>query len=407
MIDSRRMITWWIWAAAAAVIGCGLWLSSPVAWATEEESQDASDQFVVPEGSAADQVAFIERLAHPTQDFATDDELLEYLQQAADAISQASDKILAGEATDQQAIDAVQWKLEAFRIQGRLGDMQATEKTNAFLRRLSSNPRPVVANEAKKMRLINNLQPRQWARLGPSERNEIIADFVADVRDNGPSREYAGLLIHLAKELDDTPDSSLAADALNELVPVFRGSDDEVLQKITPHIEATARRLNLPGNEIEMEGTLIDGTPLDWDSYRGKVVLIDFWATDCGICLVETPRLVEMYRQYRDKGFEVVGVTLDENRDVVEKYLDEADIPWPTVFSPTGWENSIPEKYAIDAIPRWILVDQEGKVVSMNARGRRLPMELQRLLGAPAGEDGAQLGDEESKTTLIAAPEAP
>ena len=83
---------------------------------------------------------------------------------------------------------------------------------------------------------------------------------------------------------------------------------------------------------MEITGTLLDGEPVDWESYRGKVVLVDFWATWCGPCRAEIPNVLEMYEAYHDKGFDVLGVSLDATPEAAEKYVAENKLPWSSIF---------------------------------------------------------------------------
>ena len=155
-------------------------------------------------------------------------------------------------------------------------------------------------------------------------------------------------------------------------------------------LEGIGRRLDLLGNQLKLSGTLIDGTPLDWESYRGKVVLVDFWAVGCGPCRAELPNIIRQYEAYHDKGFEVLGINLDPAREPVEEFLEKAEIPWPNLFDDSsgedGWHHPMADYYGVTGIPRAILVDRDGTVVNMNARGEVLPRELRRLLGEPLAE---------------------
>jgi len=134
---------------------------------------------------------------------------------------------------------------------------------------------------------------------------------------------------------------------------------------------------------IEMKFTAVDGREVDVASMRGKVVLIDFWATWCGPCIAELPNVKKAYAKYHAKGFEIVGISLDQAKDK-QKLIDftaKHEMPWPQHFDGKGWENEISTRYAISAIPAMFLLDKTGVVISTNARGQKLEDELKRLLG--------------------------
>jgi thiol-disulfide isomerase/thioredoxin len=133
---------------------------------------------------------------------------------------------------------------------------------------------------------------------------------------------------------------------------------------------------------VDMKFTALDGRPVDLAALRGKVVLIDFWATWCGPCKEELPNVLAAYRKYHAQGFEVVAVSLDAEKDR-QKLLDycrEHELPWPQHFDGKGWKNEFAVRYAVRAIPAMFLLDQEGKVVSTDARGPKLEAEIRRLL---------------------------
>jgi thiol-disulfide isomerase/thioredoxin len=133
---------------------------------------------------------------------------------------------------------------------------------------------------------------------------------------------------------------------------------------------------------LEIKFTAVDGRPVDLSQLRGKVVLVDFWATWCGPCVAELPNVKRAYDAYHDKGFEVVGISLDRapDRQKLIDFTQAHGMPWPQYYDGKYWQNEISTRYGIQAIPAMFLVDQNGMVVSTNARGPKLEAELKRLL---------------------------
>lgn len=126
----------------------------------------------------------------------------------------------------------------------------------------------------------------------------------------------------------------------------------------------------------------IDGREVDLAKLRGKVVLVDFWATWCGPCKEEIPTVVAAYQKYHEQGFEVIGISLDENsgRQTLLDYIAAHGMSWPQHFDGQGWKNQFAVKFGIQGIPAMFLLDQEGRLVSTNARGPMLELEVRRLL---------------------------
>lgn len=116
----------------------------------------------------------------------------------------------------------------------------------------------------------------------------------------------------------------------------------------------------------------LDGTPISLADYRGKVVLLDFWAVWCGPCLGEIPRIKAVYEKYHDKGFDVIGVSLDEDAAVLRAFIKEKEIPWRQIFDGQKWAGHLVQQYGVRGIPAPFLIDREGKVISVEARGSLL-----------------------------------
>ena len=116
----------------------------------------------------------------------------------------------------------------------------------------------------------------------------------------------------------------------------------------------------------------LDGKPISLADYRGKVVLLDFWAVWCGPCLGEIPRIKAVYEKYHDEGFEVIGVSLDEDAAVLREFIEEQEIPWRQILDGDGFGGAFAKRYGIRSIPAPFLIDREGKVISVKARGNLL-----------------------------------
>lgn len=124
----------------------------------------------------------------------------------------------------------------------------------------------------------------------------------------------------------------------------------------------------------------IDGKDLSLASLKGKVVLVDFWATWCPPCRAEVGPLVKVYNEYKSKGFEIVGISFDNDRKAFDDYVKENGMPWIHYFDGKGWENEVGPAYGIQSIPAMYLLDKEGKVVSTELRDGKLEEELKKLL---------------------------
>ncbi len=122
----------------------------------------------------------------------------------------------------------------------------------------------------------------------------------------------------------------------------------------------------------DFQVTDLEGKPLSIAKYKGKVVLVDFWATWCGPCVAELPHVKETYEKHHKSGFEVVGISLDSQKEQLTSFLKKHDMPWPQFFDGQGWENELAQKYGIQSIPATFLIDGSGTIIGSDLRGDNL-----------------------------------
>lgn len=122
------------------------------------------------------------------------------------------------------------------------------------------------------------------------------------------------------------------------------------------------------------------GKTVALSSLRGKTVLIDFWASWCLPCRQENPNVVKMYNKYKDRGFEVFSVSLDDNRDAWQKAINDDKLLWTHVSDLMKWNSSVVNLYNIEAIPFTVLIDGEGRIIAKKLRGEELDKKLAELL---------------------------
>ncbi len=146
----------------------------------------------------------------------------------------------------------------------------------------------------------------------------------------------------------------------------------DVVQKMLATREGSlAPDINLPSP---------DGKEIALSSLRGKVVLIDFWASWCGPCRKEMPNVVKAYAKYKTRGFEIYGVSLDQDKDRWVEAIAKDGITWPQVSDLKHWSSEGARLYNVQSIPYTVLVDKEGKIIAKNLRGAELEKKLEEVL---------------------------
>jgi peroxiredoxin len=203
--------------------------------------------------------------------------------------------------------------------------------------------------------------------------------------------------------VDDYPDAEDTPDAMWQLATAEEFASNQSaaiawyqkLAKAKPgtlaadKAQGALRRIALQGKGFQLNGPALDGGPINTAQYRGKVLLVVYWATWSKLFTDDLPALRALYQQYKGKGFEVLGVCLDvpagtpqQQKAQLTGYVRQSNIPWPQIYEPGGLDSPPAVQYGIIALPTMILIDKDGEVVSRQSSVDDLKQQLPKLLGA-------------------------
>lgn len=126
----------------------------------------------------------------------------------------------------------------------------------------------------------------------------------------------------------------------------------------------------------------VDGTAMNLSDLRGKVVLVDFWASWCRPCRKANPEVVALYNKYKDQDFEIIGVSLDRNKGAWEKAIEVDKLTWYHVSDLKGWQNAVAQLYGVRSVPQTFLLDAEGRIIARNLKGPALEAAVKKALAA-------------------------
>ena len=337
----------------------------------------------LPEGTPEQMMQFIAGLKQANVRPASRKEMMAYMQDVAAVSLQAADKILAQvKPADPLHDPAAKMKLESLMMLGRFGDEKAAADMATYAATLTNSPSKDLAKEARRLVLVSEAQ--QILSSGDAKAAEgLVAKTAAMLAADPDDVQSAGLAMQLAGAFEQMPGGeAVAAAAYRSFGPAMAKSSNEQIQKMGEGFAGTLRRLSLPGHPMEINGTLLNGKPFDQKTLAGKVVLVDFWATWCGPCVAEIPNVLEQYEKYHKDGFEVVGISLDQEREALEKFVTEQKLPWPILFEEPkgdGWQHPLATFYGISGIPTVVLIGRDGNVITLDARGEKLGERLDAI----------------------------
>ena len=290
-------------------------------------------------------------------------------------VQQPSDALLEEAYGTKLIVTAMIWQDDPAYEKNFMEVLETIRKLNKFPDLVAQGNAVLTSAKIKKLHDagIDKIKPEEVVAL----KDEVKALLTADLKP-----PYASLVLEmcaLASEVGAAKnDKEFAPKIEQELFKLFNDSQDEQIQQIAELLPKMVRT-NI-GKEASLEGLLLDGKKFDWKSYRGKVVLLNFWAVEAPVCVEQYPSLVALYDKFKDKGFDIVLVALDEEPEATAKFVAENKTPW-AVLSETqtmkAEQPSIFENYNIEMIPKAFVIDKEGRIAAVDPT----PEELEKLLG--------------------------
>jgi thiol-disulfide isomerase/thioredoxin len=258
-----------------------------------------------------------------------------------------------------KAATARQKQQEMLQVAVRLGntgkatDLEQIETEKLKDPNLSEDERFKLRMAAVNRRLNSKLDAdeAEWTAEAEKAARVLIREF--------PKREGGYQMLLSAAEHSEVDRARVLAKE------VIAGSGSE---EIKGWSEGLIRKLDALGRPLDIKFTALDGREVDVGKMTGKVVLIDFWATWCAPCVAEIPNVKQAYGNLHSKGFEIVGISFDDDKEKLQKFVSKEQMPWPQFFGGADRGNKFGQQYGIRGIPTMWLVDKKGNLREMNAR---------------------------------------
>lgn len=355
--------------------------------------EKTESKYKLPEGSLTDQLDYLIEVAQTGPEDRTQAGVRNFIAELTPLAGVLAGKMLKSDEKGVAILQAVQIRIELLQLSMRFGLIENDKELNTFLELLKKDMRPLIADFAKYQDVSSKVEALLTSK--PDERAKVAAaviEFVTAPKEVQAS--HVQLSSETVRMLGYSGDYKLAATTADTLSKLIAKSTDPRFARSAKFMAGAARRFRLPGHEMKITGKTHDGEDFDWSSYRGKVVLVDFWATWCGPCLQELPNVEANYKKYHDKGFDVVGISIDEDLDRLSAFLDDRKLPWVNLTDSAA-ETSNATYYGVSGIPNTILVGRDGKVIELNVRGAKLGVLLEKHLGGNEATESAGDGTEE------------
>ncbi|WP_291921604.1 TlpA disulfide reductase family protein [Chitinophaga sp.] len=212
--------------------------------------------------------------------------------------------------------------------------------------------------------------------------NWLFDDMTERIKLLVKMNQHTPVLMYALDFLHPRKDKDLILAEISRLSKEFPWLAEAKQKKIDmERAEAIAKKTAIGVTAMDFSQNNTTGKPVKLSDYRGKYVLLDFWASWCGPCRAENPNVLDNYEKYHSKGLEILGVSLDDKKDAWLKAIKDDGLEWAHVSDLKGWKNAVAKEYNINAVPSNFLLDKEGKIIAKDLRGEELSQKLAEIFG--------------------------
>lgn len=222
-----------------------------------------------------------------------------------------------------------------------------------------------------------------------AEFDALLVKYKGEKTDEVATIAIMKAMLHLQVLEDEAAGVKMLQEVKAEFPETGPGKDvDRILESLEKSRAAReiAGKLKEGAEFPGFEAKGLDGAVVSTAALKGKVVLIDFWATWCGPCVREMPHVIQAYEKFHPQGLEIIGISLDQDRAALDAFLKENKMAWAQVFDGKGWDSELVGKYGITGIPATFLLDRDGKIAGKDLRGDEL---IKAIDAAVAKKTGA------------------
>ena len=290
----------------------------------------------------------------------------------AEAVLNASKRLLAMDASDRFHIIAAETACAVLHEQAGLGNDKMDELLASFVESLKEDERDKIKTLVRfhqMERRMLNVDDLEWGEI-----SGILNDTHDYLANETLQKKHLRIAVAVVHAINQSDEFEVRAEQYQRFGKLFTGSESKRLANYGKSIIKAASSgpgaSELVGKDMEIAGLTDFGQPIEWNSYRGKVVLVDFWATWCGPCRAEIPNIKAIHKELGRDVFDVVAINLDREEDALATFLKNNPLPWTNVIGKDA--TSVAAKYSIAALPTMMAIGPDGKILAVAHRVEEL-----------------------------------